>query len=1062
MKLFNWSSLLSVTKKVRIAEIAFIFILLVCNIMILHAQNIRISGIVTEQNGETLPGVNIQIKGTSTGTSTGMSGEYSIEVPNQNTVLIFSYVGFVTEEIPVGNRQIVNVTLIEDVTRIDEVVVVGYGTIKRANLTGAVESVSGKVLDDRPITTIGAGLQGVIPNLQIIPQGNAPGQGSSFNIRGYTSLNGGGPLILVDGVVQDPNLVNPDDIESVTVLKDASSSAIYGARAAFGVILFTTKSGTKNQKPVFNVSISHASSSPINLQHTMNAFDYVNIMNLSARNSGQGAIFGERQVEFIEKYHRDPVNNLPVYFDPLIEVDGKYGYCGNTDWAEEVYKNGGMQRYNISMNGGSENTRYFVSYGLLNQQGILNIYDDKDQRHTINMDVTTDLKKWLTFGAKTRYTYRVEDHPSGGMSSSGLSAYSGAVKGDLPPFMPIRHPDGSYAGQGDITNPFAIGELAGNDLRKVNDLWLTGRLTIRPLEGLNINGDFTFNPYSWNRKRTITRFNEKRADGSEIMYPWVRDDGVLMENQNDYYTSVNVYADYSVSLNSHNLKVTGGYNQEIKTNSSFNAQRLNLIDKDLPIISRATGTQTVGGDATSWAVQGIFGRINYDYAEKYLLEISGRYDGSSKFDKGNRFALFASFSPGWYISKEKFMQGITHIINELKLRGSYGSLGNQNVGSNFAYVPAYSITTNQSYLIGGERGIAVTAPGLRSADLTWETVKSWNLAADFGFLNYRLKGSFDIFERNTIGMLTSAQPLPGVLGTGVPDENAADLKTKGWELTLRWNDRIKSIGLDYHASFVLSDALAEITKYENPTGTLASGHYVGKKIGEIWGYESTGLFQSYEEIENAPRQNRLYNGTWHPGDVRYVDRDGNGEVYTGSNTVDDPGDRFIIGNTTPRYHYGITLGGSWKGIELEMFFQGIGKRDFFPDGRYFGVNGRWDVPTRMIDSYWTEENPDGFLPKQYQESRGNRQTNTYYLQDASYLRFKQLTVSYSLPSKLTRQLSMDRVRIYFTGQNLLTWTKLSKMYDPETTGTAGSSTGVVSNMTYPVAQTLSVGLNVTF
>jgi TonB-linked SusC/RagA family outer membrane protein len=1054
--------------KQKITAIIFIFL---CYSFMLHANvpslnevlqtKISISGAVKDVTGEVLIGVNIQVKGTSTGTSTDINGEYRIEVPDGDAVLVFSYIGYLSQEIKVGNNRNITVTLAEDVMLMDEVVVVGYGTQKKANLTGAVGTASGDVLENRPITTIGEGLQGVIPNLQITPGGTAPGQGASFNIRGYTSLNGGSPLILVDGVVQDPNLVNPNDIESVTVLKDASSAAIYGARAGYGVILFTTKSGRKNQKPVFNVTSSWSTSSPTLLQHSMSALDYVNIMNLSAKNSGQGAIFGERQVNFIKAYNNDPKNNLPVYYDPLVETDGRYGYCGNTDWADVLYKDGGQQQYNVSMSGGSENTKYFVSYGFLHQEGILNVYDDKYQRHTINMDLTADIKPWLVLGAKAKYTYGYEDHPSGGMSNSGLGAYTGVLKADLPSFMPVYHPDGSFAGQGSITNPVAVGKLGGYDRRKVNDLWLTGKLTIRPLEGLNINADFTFNPYSFNQERVVTRFMEKRADGSEYVYPWVRDDGVALTNNNDYYTALNIYTDYTVNIRKNNFKATVGYNQEIKKNDGFDAARLSLIDKDLPHITLATGTQVVGGRSTSWAVQGVFGRLHYDYDEKYLIDLTGRYDGSSKFAEGSRFSFFPSFAVAWYISHEDFMKEYSHILSDLKLRGSYGSLGNQNVGTNFAYIPGYGITTNQGYLINNELGVAVRAPGLVSAGLTWETVKQWNIAVDFGFLNDRLKGSFDYFTRNTIDMLTAAQPLPGVLGIGAPRENAADLKTKGWELTLGWSDRIKDIGLDYHASFVLSDALAEITKFENTTGSLST-YYAGRKIGEIWGYESNGLFQSAEEVAAAPKQNKLYNGTWNPGDVRYVDKNGDKEISNGKNTLDDHGDLLIIGNTTPRYQYGITLGAAMKGFDIEMFLQGVGKRNWVPDSRFYGVNGRWDVPARDIESYWTDEKPEGFLPRQYQESRGNRQTNTHYLQNAAYLRFKQISVGYTLPENLTRKISVDKVRIYFTGQNLLTWTKLSNLYEPEIIGTAGSATGVASNMTYPVAKILSCGLNITF
>ena len=608
-------------------------------------QSIPITGIVTDADGNPQPGVNVKVKGMNLGGAiTNVNGEYSLSVPDERATLIFSSLGFITQEVIVGNTRTINIQLIEDTMLLEEVVVIGYGMEKRRNLTGAVGTASGSLLENRPIVNIGEGLQGVIPNLKITPSGTAPGQGASFNVRGYTSLNGGSPLILVDGVVQDPNLVNPNDIESVTVLKDASAAAIYGARAAYGVILFTTKSGKKNERPTFNISTSFSNSAPIHIQHSPNSLDYVNMMNLSARNSGSSNIFGERQVKFIEAYLKDPVNNLPVYYDPFVETDGLYGYCGNTDWADILYRNGGQQQYNVSMRGGSENTRYFASYGLMNQQGVLSAYDQSYQRHTVSVDLTTDINKWLTFGAKTKYTHGYADHPSGAMSSSGLSAESGVLKADLPPFMPVYHPDGSFAGQGSITNPFAIGKLGGYEHRKTNDLWLTGKVTIRPLSGLNINADFTFNPYSYNNERVVTRFMERRADGSEFVYPWSRDDGVTRSNSNDYYTSFNAYLEYMLNFGKNNFKITTGYNQEIKTNLSFNANRLSLIDRDTPMMTLSLGNQTVGDSGSSWAVQGIFGRLHYNFDEKYLIDITGRYDGSSKFAKGHRFAIFPSIA----------------------------------------------------------------------------------------------------------------------------------------------------------------------------------------------------------------------------------------------------------------------------------------------------------------------------------------------------------------------------------------------------------------------------------
>ncbi|GHT14692.1 SusC/RagA family TonB-linked outer membrane protein [Bacteroidia bacterium] len=1062
------------------------------------AQDLNISGTVLDNNGDPIVGATVVVKGTTTGVNTGINGDYNIGA-SADATLIFSFVGMAAKEEAVGGRARVDVVLGGGTQAIDEVVVVGYGSVKRQNLTGAVDQVGGDVLASRPIPNIGAGLQGIIPNLQITPSGNAPGQGASFNIRGYTSLNGGSPLILVDGVVQDPNLVNPQDIESITVLKDASSAAIYGARAAYGVILFTTKSGKKNQAPQVNVSISTATSSPVYVPKYMDSWNYVNYMNLASKNAGGGDLFDANQLRAVKAYYDDPVNNPSEYYDPNTAYDGwgakgKWTYAGNTDWSGELYKPGGLQNYDISLSGGTDNSRYYLSYGLMNQQGVLAVYDDTYQRHTVSIDLTSDLRKWITVGAKAKYTYGNYDGPPDYSGRNTFTGQSGWLKDDLMPIMPIRHKDGTYGGQGTFTNPFAIGEYGGSDRSKTNDLWVTGKVQIRPLEGLTLNGDYTFNPYSYNRQNTRLSFMEywnTNLDGGPGGSGEYRDNGnyspnsIYMENSNDYYQALNAYADYAFKfLDKNNVKITAGYSHEVKTNKSFNARGVDIVNPDLPIISNTKGAQYVGGDATSWAVQGVFGRIHYDFDEKYLVDINGRYDGSSKFAAGKRFAFFPSVAGAWHISHEDFMSSIKNIVSDLKVRASYGSLGNQNVDANFPYLATYGTTANQSYVIGGQRGIAVSAPGLVSSNFTWETVTQWNIGVNYGFLDQRLTGSFDIFSRQTKDMLVNTQPLPGVLGVATPRANAGDLKTTGWELSITYADKVKAIDLDYYATFVLSDAQSEITKYENSTGTLGS-FYVGRKIGEIWGYTSNGLLLTDEEVAiangvadgngvyPAGSQKQLYSGVWEKGDVKFVDVNGNG-VSSGKNTLDDHDDRSIIGNNTPRYQYGITLGAAWKGIDIEIFLQGVGKRDIFPDGRFFGTSSEWAMPMalasnfyREADGFWSENTTGAYLPRPYLgNTHAAQTTSTRYLQDASYLRFKQLSVGYTLPQRWTQAISISKARLYVTGQNIFTWTKLSKIYDPEIVGTlyqtSGTIAGSANPMTYPVAKTWSIGLNVTF
>jgi TonB-linked SusC/RagA family outer membrane protein len=1019
----------------------------------LIAQNLTVTGTVNDQNGISIIGATIVVEGSAgVGTTTDVNGNFTLSNISAESYLLFSYVGMKTERVALNGRTTINIVMLADTELLDELVVVGYGTQKKVNLTGAVGVADQKVLQDRPLTNLGQGLQGAVPNLQV-SQGNfAPGQGSSFNIRGTTSLNGGGPLILVDGVVQDPNLLNPTDVESVSVLKDAASASIYGARAAYGVVLITTKKGKRDQKPTLNVSSSYSVTSPSNIPKYADSWQYITYMNTASKNAGGSNYFDDRLMQYAKAYYDDPVNNLPVYYDPAIDTDGKYKYAGNTDWAKELYKSGILSQTNASISGGSEKTQYYASYGYLEQGGFLRSYDDTYKRHNISLSLNTEVLPWVTFSARTKYTHSFEDHPSGGSNGwSGISEYSGQLKNDLRPLMPVRHPDGNWAGQGSFTNPFAVGAEGGYDQRKVNDLWLTGAVIIKPVRDLNINIDYTFNPYSWNKERTSRLFSEYWAQqGKSNIYPWVNPNSVALENSNDYYTALNAFADYTKSFNSHNFKFLVGYNQEVKKNKWFYAKRENLIDNDLPAINRATGEDYVDGSATSWAVQGAFFRMNYDYAGKYLIEVNGRYDGSSKFPEGKRYAIFPSLSAGWRISEERFWDDLRGTFSDMKIRGSYGSLGNQNVEGNFPYISNYNINTGVGYILGSGLPVGITSGSLVSPNFTWEKVNQWNVGFDMGFFSNQLMASFDTYQRNTIGMLTAGQPLPAVLGTSVPRENAADLKTYGWEGTLSWRQNVGDVS--YNISFNIADAQSEITKFHNPSGDL-SNYYVGRKIGEIWGYHSDGLFQSEAEITEHVSQRRLYGGTWNPGDVKYENINGDNEISQGNYTLDDHGDLSIIGNNTPRFQYGLISGASWKGLDLNLFFQGVAKRDLWLSGRFFGIDSEWDVPMRETMDFWTPETPNARLPRPYiNGGHGNRNASTLYLQNAAYMRLKQMTVGYTVPQVVTQKIYINRARIYFTAQNLFTVTKLNELFDPENTNLMG----------YPVPRTFAFGLDITF
>jgi TonB-linked SusC/RagA family outer membrane protein len=1026
-------------------------------------QNGVCNGVVTDTTGETVIGASVVVKGTTNGTITGLDGDFSLSGVTKGSILVVSFVGYQNTEVK-WNGQPLTIVLKEDTKVLDEVVVVGYGTQKKANLSGAVAAVDGKVLQDRPITNIGQGLQGVVPNLNItMNNGGAPGATSSFNIRGNTSLNGGSPLVLVDNVQMDANLVNPDDIESISVLKDAASASIYGARAAYGVILITTKKGKKSDKPTVSLSATGYWQSPALTFHNVNSMQYLTMMDEAYQNDGgSGHYFKSQVYQYAEDYFNGKYDS-PVFFDTAYDTY-KYGYCGNTDWWDELYKTSFSQIYTANISGGNDRTTYYASVSMNDQGGILKAGDDKYNKYNANVNISSNITKWLNVSAKIAHTYTDELHPTGGTTAmnstaySGLSSYSGMMKGDLSPLMPVKHPDGHYAGQGSYTNPVAIMEQGGNAQYKQNDLWMTGAVKITPIKGLVINADYTWNFYGKSSNQHVQNFYDYTAvPGLENYYPWTNPSSVTVTNNDDYYNAFNAFAEYTFSLKEkHNFKVMVGYNQENKHKKYHYAGRKNLIDSSNPSLNLAYGDMAMNGSETHWSVNGFFARINYDYKGKYLLELNGRYDGSSKFPHGDRYAFFPSASVAWRVSEEKFWEPIRGWFDNFKLRASYGSLGNQALDEsrygNFPYLATYGINTKYGALLNGTRPVAVSVPGLVSASFTWETVNQIDFGFDASFFGGRLNTSFDWYRRNTKDMLTAGQALPAVLGTSVPQENAADMKTVGWEVSLEWNDRLSN-GFGYHIKGVLSDYQASITKFSNPTKLLGT-HYVGEKLNEIWGYVSNGLFQSDEDAKAAD-QSYLSGGSWGAGDVKYEDLNNDGKIDIGKNTLDDSGDRKIIGNSTPRYSYGITAGFDYKGFDFEMFWQGIGKRDYWLGGsQFWGFTDEWCTPLTSSLDYWTEDNRDAYFPRlhHYGVNGGNHQVSTRYLQNAAYLRLKNVVLGYTIPRSITEKVKISRLRVFVQGENLLTFTPLIDSYDPET----------LNNMTYPINKKISVGLNLTF
>ncbi len=1015
----------------------------------------RVTGTVVDVTGPVI-GATIMQKGTTNGTITDIDGKFSLDGVKKGDVIQITYIGYITKEVTFTGAPI-NVTLEEDSKKLDEVVVVGYATVKKANLTGAVSAVDSKVLEDRPIVNLGQGLQGTIPNLNITTSGQ-PGKGSSYNVRGETSINGGNPLILVDGVEMDPNLINPQDVASVSVLKDAASASIYGARAAYGVILITTKTGKKNMPTQVSLDASVSFNSPTTRPSYMDSMEYANWMNAANNLTNGRDLFSPDEMDHIRAYYNDPANNSPVFVttDPNSWQygncqQGKYAYCGNTDWMKEMYKKSyPIQKYNVNISGGSDKATYYTSVGYTDQGSLMRHGNEGFRKFNMVNNINYDINNWMNVSMKTSYI-RTE---LSGIVQDGVHGEAW-IGNDTQPLMPAKHPDGNWAGQGNYTNFAAVLDEMGSRKTTKNDFWNTLALKLTPLKGLTINMDYTFNYYAEHNKNHIKSFNEYGVDGNFLqVFQYSKPNGVYEGQNNDTYNAFNFFGDYERTLGKHYFKVMAGYNQETKHTRSFYAQRQGLISNDLPSMSAATGEKYVGNGEGSWATRSGFFRVNYTYADRYLLELNGRYDLSSKFPKADRAVFNPSFSLGWKLSEESWFKNPTNgFFDELKIRGSYGSLANQALDNGwYAYLSNYG-TGTMSYIMGGAQNQFVSPGGLVSSSVTWEKVTQWDLGLDFAILNSRLQGTFDYYQRSTTGMLGPGKLLPNILGANEPQENAADMRTSGWELSLSWNDRLEN-GIHYSATFNLSDTQAKITKYDNPTKSLSGSYYEGQILGDIWGYTST-LFQSQAEIEGAPDQSQLDGSIKKvPGDIRFFDINGDGVVNNGKNTVDDPGDRSIIGNNKARFRYGLNLSGDWKGVDLSIFFQGVGKRDLMLPATFrWQYGSQWQVPVAYAQDYWREDNKDAFFPvARFNGGSAMGQSQTRYLLNAAYLRLKSVSLGYTLPLSLTQQWGIQKCRIYFTGENLLTFKHTPEGFDPE----------LDDPYKYPQQKSFSLGINVVF
>lgn len=1045
-----------------------------------------INGQITDaETGDSLPGVNVLIKGTTDGTSTNQDGNFELEVPSLEDVLVVSFIGYQRQEVEIDGRTEVNIEMQPDITMLEEAVVVGFGTQERVNLSGAVDQVDARQLQSRSISNVSQGLQGMIPNLNIDYLEGSPGSEPRINIRGFTSINGGSPLIIIDGVpseARELNRLDPQDVESISVLKDASSAAIYGARAAFGVLLVETKRGTQEGINVnFTTRTSWDKPTVLPNKET-DPYIYMRLQDKSTSATPWDYIsYTADEYEWARQRSDNPNSTPAVREDP--NNPGTWDYMGNRDWIGYFLSDYGMSNNNVlNISGGSEKTSYYLSGSYDRQTGVLQVAPDHYDRYGVRSRVDYRPYSWLNISNNTNYTRSNRTMPS--QWSWGDNAMQAFYY--LEPMAMDKNPDGTWANT-------SVGNLGaqltdGGDLSDArNTFQTTFQVTSTLVEDLlTLNADYTYRSelrnYNYDNKRYSIGYgpDDVREEGTTLVY---RD-----RTTYDYHV-FNLYSNLNLDFGEHQISSIVGFNQEINERYTVTSSIGDVISSELPSLSLATGDPSISDYYRGWALRGVFGRVNYTLKDRYILEFNGRYDGSTRFPKADRYGFFPSASIAWRIDQEAFMNSFDW-VDMFKVRASFGSLGNQNVGTDndFGYIPTMG-TYRPNYIVGENRPLGISSPGLVSPNYSWEKVSTLNFGVDIDLFENRFMAGFDVYSRKTENMLTLGRELPSVLGASEPLENAADLETKGWELSLHYRDIVDVFGsnLSYGVRFTLADSRAWITRFDNPENFL-NQYYVDQEIGEIWGLEFDGLFENEQEIENHADQSAIV--PWGvldqvPGWPKFRDLNGDGIIRTGD-TVDNPEDLSVIGNSQARYRFGINLELGWKNFDTRAFFQGVGKRDFYPQHYlYWGFyqqpyQGGWE---HLHDFYRGEDDPAELMEQHSQayieagladantdakypvwqawltdvNTPGVGQTpNSGYMLDASYIRLKNLTVGYTLSESVSQKLGIDNLRIYVSGENLAEWSELKDFFDPEAVTDDGQG------YRYPFQRRYSIGLNINF
>lgn len=993
---------------------------------------ITVTGTVSDETGEPLIGVSVKAKSATLGVTTDIDGKYTITLPSAGKIT-FSYVGMEEQTIDVKTSGTHDVVLKTSANALDDVVVVGYGTQRKVNLTGSVQSVNADQIQ-RAASSNGANvLQGIVPGLSAVQESGQPGADAvSIKIRGVGSLNSTtSPLVLIDGVEGDMNRIDVNSIESISVLKDAASASIYGSRASNGVILVTTKRGAQGKpKVTFNGYVGW--NKPTEMPTPVDAVTYLTAVDQANEYNGIAAQYGD----IINAYLTEGANNF-----------GRY----DTNWRDLIMKNSAMtQNYSVGVSGGSEFLSVYANAGYYNQEGM--VPNNYFRRYNMRLNADMKINPWIRLGADLSVRQAEVKSPVGGVTELiGYAMTFRPTEGayDINPETGETH--WGYGLQGN--NPVAAINDGGYQNSTAPEYIAKLSATITPVKGLTIVGNYV---WKRNQGRTFTWadnydlyeagvYKETRPTLKAARESWTNSD----------FIQYNAFATYENTFAKNYIKAMVGFQSEETKYISLEGYR-NTFNYDgyNDLVHGDASTATNNSYRYSYAMLSYLFRINYSYADRYLLEVNGRYDGTSRFLANKRWGFFPSVSVGWRISEEAFMKETQSVLSNLKIRGSYGQLGNQSIGSYFPYVAAISSAEGYGYWFDGAFVPGAAQTQLANPNIGWERSTQYDVGVDFGFFNNRLSGSFDWYYRHVDDMLQKF-PVPEFVSLEAPWQNAGTMRNTGWEFAIDWNDRIGDF--NYYAKFNISDVrnkVLDLFGNEYKSGTRLTQE--GLPYSQFYGYQADGLFQSQEQIDAVDENGNYINAVYgnrdniRPGYIKYVDLNGDGVI--------DGDDRTVIGDNLPHFEYGITLGGNWKGIDLSLFFQGIGKRDVaYTGGGARPLLGNSTIYEHQLDS-WTPENPGAKYPVLVNDVSGSSQNNlfsSYWIKSGAFCRLKNVTLGYTLPSKWTRKAYIERCRVYVTGQNLFTMRadNFYKGFDPE------SSAGTKC---YPLNRTYLVGLQLDF